>query len=121
MPTNVNDIIKRLPPARRRQVEARAKFLIEQEMTRQQLRRALSRTQVDVAKRLKITQDGVSRLEQRTDLLISTLRKYVEALGGQLSIVAEFPDHAPIRLSGIAEEDEPPTPKGGRKRAEAYA
>ncbi len=59
---------------------------------------------VIMAKKLGITQDGVSRLEQRSDLLLSTLRKTVEAMGGNLSLVAEFPDRAPVVLTGIAED-----------------
>jgi hypothetical protein len=51
---------------------------------------------------LGIGQDSVSRLEQRSDLLISTLRGYVEALGGRLSLVAEFPNQKPVVLTGIA-------------------
>jgi hypothetical protein len=56
----------------------------------------------EIAVKLGIGQDSVSRLEQRSDLLISTLRGYVEALGGRLSLVAEFPDQHPVILSGIA-------------------
>jgi hypothetical protein len=59
--------------------------------------------------KLGITQDGVSRLEKRTDLLLSTLREYVEAIGGKLSLVAEFRDRERVLLSGIAEEEEPRT------------
>ena len=55
-----------------------------------------------MAATLGIGQEGVSRLEKRSDLLISTLRSYVEAMGGSLSIVAEFPDRHPILLSGLA-------------------
>jgi hypothetical protein len=58
-----------------------------------------------MAKKLGITQDSVSRLEKRSDLLLSTLRKTVEAMGGNLSLVAEFPDRAPVVLSGITEEN----------------
>jgi hypothetical protein len=58
-----------------------------------------------VAKTLGITQDSVSRLEKRSDLLLSTLRKTVEAMGGSLSLVAEFPDRAPVVLSGIAGDE----------------
>lgn len=105
MPKNVNAIIGRLSPARRKRVEKRAAQLIAEEMTRQELRRALERTQVEVAKKLGITQDGVSRLEQRTDILLSTLRSYIAALGGRLSLVAEFPDHEPVILSGIADQE----------------
>jgi hypothetical protein len=50
-----------------------------------------------------MTQDGVSRLEKRTDLLLSTLQDYVEALGGRLSLIAEFPDRNPVILSGFSE------------------
>lgn len=55
-------------------------------------------------KKLGVTQDSVSRLEKRGDLLLSTLRKTDQAMGGNLSLVAEFPDRAPVVLSGIAED-----------------
>src|SRR5438309_8876553 len=105
MPVNVNDKIKRLSAARRRKVEARAAKLIGEEMTLRELRHARKLTQVRMAKTLGITQDSVSRLEKRGDLLLSTLRKAVQAMGGNLSLVAEFPDRAPVVLSGIAEPD----------------
>ena len=105
MATNVDDLIKKLSPAQRKKVEARAAELIAEEMTLRELRRARKLTQVKMAKKLKITQDSVSRLEKRSDLLLSTLRKTVEAMGGNLSLVAEFPDRAPVVLAGIAEED----------------
>jgi len=71
-------------------------------MTLRELRHARKLTQVKMAKTLGVTQDSVSRLEKRSDLLLSTLRKTVEAMGGNLSLVAEFPDRAPVVLSGIA-------------------
>jgi transcriptional regulator with XRE-family HTH domain len=83
--------------------------LIAEEMTLRELRRARKLTQVRVAKTLGITQDSVSRLEKRSDLLLSTLRKTVRAMGGNLSLVAEFPDRSPVVLSGIATGD--PKPK----------
>src|SRR5712671_3557071 len=91
--------------ARRKKVEARADGLIAEEMTLQELRQARKLTQVRMAKVLGISQDGVSRLEKRSDLLLSTLRKSVEAMGGNLSLVAEFPDREPVVLSGIAGDD----------------
>jgi len=121
MPGNVNDIIKNLSPARRKKIENRAAQLIAEEMTRQELRRARERTQVEVAKKLGITQDSVSRLEQRADLLLSTLRAYIAALGGQLSLIAEFPDHEPVVLSGIADEGMQFVRPKNRKRAKAHA
>src|SRR6202795_2313228 len=94
--------MKELSPDRRKKVQARAAQLIAEEMTLQELRRARKLTQVRLAKALRISQDGVSRLERRTDLMLSTLRKSVEAMGGNLTLVVEFPDRAPVILSGIA-------------------
>ncbi len=105
MPTNVDDIIRKLSPAQRKKVEARAAQLIAEEMTLRELRHARKLTQVRIAKTLGITQDSVSRLEKRTDLLLSTLRKTVEAMGGSLSLVAEFPDRAPVILNGIGADE----------------
>ena len=104
MPTNVNDLITQLNPARRKKVEARAAELIAEEMTLRELRHARKLTQVKMAKKLGVSQDSISRLEKRSDLLLSTLRKTIKAMGGNLSLVAEFPDRAPVVLSGIAEE-----------------
>ena len=118
MPRKVNDIIGKLSSAQRKKVEARAVELIAEGMTLRELRRARRLTQVRVAKVLGITQDGVSRLEKRSDLLLSTLRKTVEALGGSLSLMAEFPDRAPVILAGIADEEREPKP-AGRKHARA--
>ena len=106
MTVNVDDKIKRLNPDQRNKVEARAADLMAEEMTLRELRHARKLTQVRIAKKLGITQDSVSRLEKRSNLLLSTLRKTVEAMGGTLSLVAEFPDRAPVVLSGIAEDDE---------------
>src|SRR5216684_3054141 len=110
--------MKGIGPARRKKVEARAATLIAEEMTLQELRQARKLTQVRIAKVLGISQDGVSRLEKRSDFLLSTLRKTVEAMGGNLSLVAEFPDRAPVVLSGIAEDDPGPKP-GGRRHVRA--
>ena len=105
MAPNVNEVISGLDPARRRKVEARAAALIAEEMTLRELRRARQLTQVTVARELGISQDGVSRLEQRSDLLLSTLRRTVEAMGGSLSLIATFPDRPPVELSGISERE----------------
>ena len=119
MATNVDDKIKKLSPAQRKKVEARAAQLIAEEMTLRELRHARKLTQVRMAKALGINQDSVSRLERRSDLLLSTLRKTVKALGGNLSLVAEFPDRAPVVLSGIAEDGPGPKPTG-RKHAHVH-
>jgi len=120
MPVNVNEKIRKLSVAQRRKVESRAAELIAEEMSLRELRRARKLTQVRMAKTLGITQDSVSRLEKGSDLLISTLRKTVRAMGGSLSLVAKFPDRPPVVLSGLA-EDTPPEKPAGRKHMNARA
>ena len=65
------------------------------------LRKAHELTQTRMAEALHISQDGVSRIEKRSDFLLSTLRSYVEAMGGQLRLVAEFPDRKPVLIAGL--------------------
>jgi transcriptional regulator with XRE-family HTH domain len=117
--TNLERIRKELSPTRRKRVEARATQLIAEEMTLRELRRARKLTQVRMAKALGISQDGISKLEKRSDLLLSTLRKTVEAMGGSLSLVAEFPDRAPVVLSGISEVE--PVFRPSKKQARPLA
>ena len=105
MPLDVEDMIAGLDPAERRKVEEMANELIAEEMTLRELRKARQLTQASVAHELGISQDAISRLEQRSDLLLSTPRRTVEAMGGSLSLVARFPDRPPVELAGIAERD----------------
>jgi DNA-binding XRE family transcriptional regulator len=117
MPITLKDKMKGLSPAHRKKVEARAARLIAEEMTLRELRHARKLTQVKMAKTLGVTQDSVSRLEKRSDLLLSTLRKTVAAMGGSLSLIAEFPDRPPVLLSGIAEDGPTPNPVSRRRVA----
>ena len=120
MSTTVHNKIKTLSANRRRKIEARAAELIAEEMSLRDLREALTLTQQRIADILGIGQDSVSRLEKRSDLLLSTLRSYIEAMGGRLSLIAEFPDREPISLSGLTTmETKPITPRRRRKRMQA--
>lgn len=80
-----------MSPESRARAEARAQVELA-EMRLQELRRARELSQEDLAGQLETDQGNVSRLEQQTDMYISTLRRYVEALGGSLEIVARFPN-----------------------------
>ena len=102
MTTTLKKKMAALGKRRRRKIEARAAELIAEEMSLRDLRRAQRLTQQRIGDALGIGQEGVSRLEKRSDLLLSTLRGYVEAMGGHLQIVAEFPDRPPVVLSGLA-------------------
>ena len=104
--STLTDRMDKLPPSRRKKVEERARALITEEMSLRDLRKARKQTQMRIAEKLGINQENVSRLEQRSDLLISTLSGYVEAMGGKLSLVVEFPDRPPVALTGIAALDD---------------
>jgi DNA-binding XRE family transcriptional regulator len=97
----LNQEIRAVSPARRKKIARRAAQLIAEEMSLRELRRAHKLTQERIAETLGIGQDQVSRLE-RSDLLLSTLRGYVEAMGGGLKLIAEFPHRNPVLLSGFA-------------------
>ena len=102
---NIDRLRKELSPERKRKIAARVATILAEERSLQELRRAHKLTQKKMAEVLGVGQDSVSRLEQRSDLLISTLRGYVEAMGGKLSLVAEFPDQEPVILTGLAALD----------------
>ena len=108
--TSLTERMNKLPEARRQKVEERAKALIAEEMSLQDLRKARKQTQTRIAQQLGINQENVSRIEKRSDLLLSTLSGYVEAMGGKLSLVVEFPDRPPIALTGIATLDKEAPP-----------
>jgi DNA-binding XRE family transcriptional regulator len=126
MAVSLEDKLARLPGDRRAEVDARAAELIAEEMTLRDLRRALDRTQVYLARELGVKQETVSRLEKRSDMLLSTLRSYVEAMGGELNLLAKFPGRPPVRLKTLATvlaQNEPstgkPRPKAARPRTHA--
>ncbi|MFN8486303.1 MAG: XRE family transcriptional regulator [Caldilineaceae bacterium] len=85
------------------QVKVRAQELRQQYLTLQDLRKAHDLTQERLAEILHIKQENVSRIEKRSDLLLSTLRSYIEAMGGNLKLIVEFPDRPPVALTGFGE------------------
>jgi transcriptional regulator with XRE-family HTH domain len=101
MGRTLNQKIAQLPAKRRAQVKARAAELIAEELSLQALRKAMNRTQVELARALNVGQDTVSRYEQRSDMLLSTLKDYVEAMGGELDLVARFPNRRPVRIKAL--------------------
>jgi DNA-binding XRE family transcriptional regulator len=115
MSVNVNAVIRKRSPATRKKVEDRAAEIVAEEMSLRAMRKARKLTQARVAKKLGVTQDSISRLEKRSDLLISTLRKTVRAMGGDVRIIAEFPDCAPVALSELSSRDAPRSSGRGRR------
>ncbi|MGD0188732.1 MAG: helix-turn-helix domain-containing protein [Roseiarcus sp.] len=118
----LDEVIAGLPFDQQREVAAQAAQLIEEEMTLRDLRKAHELTQERMAEALHISQDGVSRIEKRSDFLLSTLRSYVEAMGGKLRLVAEFPDRKPVTLSNLDSLDTRAKPgRRNRKTADERA
>lgn len=95
--TEANDWIARQPKTVREAGEARAEELIA-EVTLRDVREAVKRTQVEVAAAMGASQDRVSKLEHSDDSLVSTLRRHIRALGGELRLMVEFPDRPPMAI-----------------------
>jgi DNA-binding XRE family transcriptional regulator len=92
-----------LPVTRRKKIARRTEALIAEDMTLRQLRKMRGITQTELAEKLGVKQEQVSRAEQRRDAHISTLKRTIEAMGGELIVMAHFPDAKPIRIIGFAE------------------
>jgi DNA-binding XRE family transcriptional regulator len=97
MAKKLDDIMAALPAKRRTRIEKRAMALA----TLKDLRLAAEQTQADLAAELGVGQDTISRLEKRSDMLLSTLRHYVESMGGKLELVAQFPNRPPVILDHL--------------------
>ena len=105
-----SELTRGFTPERRRRIDEVKREMLA-EMPLHELRRARELTQRDMAKLLKVNQPAVSKMEQRADVYVSSLRSYIEAVGGKLKIVAEFPEGeiAIIKFSDVGEAK-------GRKR-----
>jgi DNA-binding XRE family transcriptional regulator len=98
MVKSLSEIMKALPKVRRARIEAETAREVAEIMSLGQVRKAFEMSQETLAKELDMEQESVSRIERRADLLLSTMRKYVAAMGGDLKLIAEFPDRAPIQI-----------------------
>ncbi len=120
---DLKDVMNTLPAGRHAKIEARAEELIAEEMTLRDLRKAQDLTQERMAELLGVGQDNISRLEGRADMLLSTLRSYVAAMGGSLDLIVRFPDRPAVPLSALFGKEEERKPRRGRaaeKRAEHH-
>jgi Helix-turn-helix domain len=100
------DVFARLlTPAQLARAEDRGRSLAARHLTLQQLRKARDLTQAKLGKALGKEQVAISQIEKRADMLLSTLRGYVEAMGGSLSLVVQFKDGDPVVLTGFGGEE----------------
>jgi len=107
MAKTLDEVLEALPKARRDKIDARYQELRKELESLAALRKAAGKAQVDIAASLKISQPSVSKIEKQTDMFLSTLRDYVEAVGGDLELVVRFPQQPPLRLSGLGDILEP--------------
>jgi DNA-binding XRE family transcriptional regulator len=92
MAIKADDFLASLPDDEQAEIRERAAELLAEEATLRQLREAREQSQKELAEKLGVNQAAVSKLERRSDLYLSTLRGYIEAMGGELYVVARFPD-----------------------------
>ena len=115
MATKWNDLKHKSSPEVRANLKREAHAELER-IGFAKLRQARQQTQTALAERLNIPQGAVSRMEKRTDLMLSTLREYVSALGGRLELRAVFPD-ADFELDTLASAGSAPQKALRAKRA----
>lgn len=100
-----------LPEARKARIEACTDALEADYLTLQAVRNKAGLTQAQVAHALNVPQSNVSRLEHSADMRLSTLRRYIEAVGGTLTVTVELPNHPPIQLTELGDLIEPSRPE----------
>ncbi|MBI3512976.1 MAG: XRE family transcriptional regulator [Proteobacteria bacterium] len=103
MGRTLNQLIDALPKRRRTRVEVRYRELKDEVEGLQQLRRAAGKAQAEIAAVLKIKQPSVSKIEKQTDLYLSTLRNYVEALGGELELIVRLPRQGAFKIRELGQ------------------
>lgn len=114
MARKLDDVMAALPKERQQRVQARAMELA----TLRDLRLAAQQTQEQLAATLCVGQDTISRLEKRSDMLLSTLRHYIESMGGTLELVAQFPNRPPVVIEHLGLDAAPQhKPVASKRRA----
>lgn len=100
---------EKMTPAQRKAASERAASL-RAEMTLAELRQARKLTQETLAGTLNVGQEAIAKMEKRADMYVSSLRRYVGAMGGELDIVARFPDGRTVTVTNFADlgDAEPP-------------
>jgi DNA-binding transcriptional regulator YiaG len=101
--TTHKEYLEKLSPARKAKIEARTKELIAEEMTLRELRKARELSQETLAEILDWRQGDLSKFERRADAYLSTIRRYVEAMGGRLDLIASFPNMQPVKVVHIGD------------------
>lgn len=105
MAKRFRDLLKKMPQDRLDRIDQRRHEIL-QDITLKELRQAFELTQKQLAETLKINQAAISKMESQSDMYISTLRRFLEAMGARLKIIAEFPD-GEVVIEQFRENDAP--------------
>ena len=97
MGRTLSEMLDALPKQRRERVDARYRELKDEVESLRELRKAAGKAQAEIAATLKIKQPSISKIEKQTDMYLSTLRSYVEAIGGELDLVVRLPPGRVLR------------------------
>jgi len=103
MGRTIDEVIAELPKASRERIDTRYHELREEVESLRQLRKAAGKAQADIAAVLKIRQPSVSKIERQADMYLSTLRNYVEAIGGELELVVHLPSRPALHLHNLGD------------------
>ena len=110
MARSLNEIIAELPPEEQAEIEARYQVLKQEVDGLRELRQIAGKAQEEIATALNIKQPSVSKIEKQADMYLSTLRSYVEAVGGKLELTVKLPAHPALRLQSLGDVSAPNVP-----------
>ncbi|EBV3599790.1 helix-turn-helix domain-containing protein [Rhizobium pusense] len=108
MGRSLNDIIAALPAEEQAAIDARYQDLKQEVEGLRELRQIAGKAQAEIASALNIKQPSVSQIERQTDMYLSTLRSYVEAVGGELELTVKLPQRPALRIHQLGDASAPP-------------
>src|ERR1700674_2728791 len=117
MGRTVGEMIDALPKHRRERIDARYREIKDEVESLRELRKAAGKAQAEIAATLRIKQPSVSKIEKQTDMYLSTLRSYVEAIGGELDLLVRLPSRRAMHLNQLGEVLGGSVRRGRRRRA----
>ena len=103
MARSLNEFIAELPADEQAEIEARYQVLKQEVEGLRELRQIAGKAQADIASALNIKQPSVSKIEKQADMYLSTLRSYVEAVGGELELTVKLPSRPVLKLQSIGD------------------
>ncbi|MFN3319997.1 MAG: XRE family transcriptional regulator [Allorhizobium sp.] len=117
MGRSLNDIIASLPPEEQAAIDARYQDMKQEVEGLRELRQIAGKAQAEIASALNIKQPSVSQIERQTDMYLSTLRSYVEAVGGELELTVKLPQRPALRIHQLGDAGASPQAAARTPRA----